>query len=74
MDKIDPFVIVLMREESHLSNKSEEWLEVGRTEEIKDNENPIFKTTIQVSYYFEKNQKIRFVLMDSDSTKKKDDE
>jgi len=46
--KSDPFVIVSMKEEN------EAWKEIGKTEMIKNNLNPIFKTGIIFNYYFEK--------------------
>ena len=43
----DPFVIVYMKEGTL-------WKEIGKTEVVKDNLNPIFKTSFLITYYFEK--------------------
>ena len=42
------------------------WALVGKTETINNNLNPDFQTSIQMTYYFEKMQKIKFRMMDSD--------
>jgi hypothetical protein len=48
------------------------WVEQGRTEMIRDNLNPEFLTTIQVSYYFESNQKFKIAAFDADKFNTKD--
>jgi Copine/C2 domain len=42
------------------------WTAVGKTEEIKDNLNPDFKTTIEVFYQFEIQQTVRIEVVDMD--------
>jgi hypothetical protein len=44
------------------------WVQVGRTEQIKNNLNPDFKTRITMNYFFEKDQKIKFVMIDGDGS------
>ena len=39
---------------------------VGRTEVIRDNLNPVFSTPIVMDYSFEKEQKVRFLVLDID--------
>lgn len=43
------------------------WLEVGRTEEIKDSLSPVFTTGIALDYHFEAVQQLRFVCVDIDT-------
>jgi hypothetical protein len=45
---------------------------IGYTEIINNNLNPDFKTTIQMKYYFEKVQKLKFVMVDDDGAGKVD--
>jgi Ca2+-dependent lipid-binding protein len=45
---------------------NKDWKLVGKTETINNNLNPDFATSIQLGYYFEKLQKLKFVMMDSD--------
>ena len=45
---------------------SNKWVVIGKTETINNNLNPDFKTSIPMSYYFEKIQKLRFRVIDSD--------
>lgn len=42
------------------------WVEIGRTEQLKNNLNPEFKTKIAMNYFFEKSQKLKFVMIDGD--------
>lgn len=59
----DPIVIVTQRA---TSDPSSPWMEIGRTEMIKDNLNPTFVTPIRVSYRFETVQTIKFSCFDID--------
>jgi hypothetical protein len=45
---------------------SNKWVVIGKTETINNNLNPDFKTSIPMSYYFEKIQKLKFRIIDSD--------
>jgi len=42
------------------------WMKVGTTEQIKNQLNPDFTTSITMPYYFEKEQSLRFVMIDGD--------
>jgi hypothetical protein len=61
--KSDPCVRV------HIKNNptASTWTLVGKTETIKDQLNPDFKTTVEVFYQFEVPQTIRFEVVDMDS-------
>lgn len=39
---------------------------MGKTEQIKNNLNPDFQTSFRMGYFFEKQQDLRFVLIDGD--------
>ena len=41
---------------------------IGATERISNNLNPDFKTTIQALYFFERNQKFKFEVVDDDGS------
>ena len=43
---------------------------IGQTEVIKNSLNPIFSTSIKMDYYFEREQRLRFLLIDIDSSSK----
>ena len=42
------------------------WVKMGQTEQIKNQLNPDFRTTMQVDYFFEKHQEFKFVMIDGD--------
>lgn len=42
------------------------WKLLGKTETIKNNLNPDFTKEFNINYYFEKLQKLKFVMIDSD--------
>ena len=48
--------------------KNNSWVKIGQTEKIKDNLNPDFEQCITVAYYFEKLQKLKFVMVDDDGS------
>ncbi|XP_065064940.1 copine-3-like [Rhopilema esculentum] len=51
----------------HMYNKvSKKWQECGRTETIKDTENPNFATPFVVDYFFEEVQKVKISVYDAD--------
>ena len=56
--KSDPQVYVFLQDDV-----AGNWGEVGRTEMIKDNLNPVFTTPINVNYEFERLQKLRFAVV-----------
>ena len=61
-NKSDPFCKVF-------EMKNSNWVPIGKTETIQNNLNPDFKEKVTVRYYFEKVQKIRFVVVDDDDGK-----
>jgi hypothetical protein len=61
MSKSDPQVDVYMRE-----NKNGNWVKIGQTERITNNLNPDFAKQIETSYYFEKEQFLKFEVWDID--------
>ena len=48
--------------------KHNNWVKIGQTERIKDNLNPDFEQALTVGYYFEKLQKLKFVIIDDDGS------
>eukprot|EP00298_Acanthocystis_sp_HF-20_P012828 c20075_g1_i1.p1 GENE.c20075_g1_i1~~c20075_g1_i1.p1 ORF type:complete len:537 (+),score=189.63 c20075_g1_i1:42-1613(+) len=61
----DP-MIVLYSSRPHISK---DYFEVGRTEMIKDNNNPDFTTLIDIEYFFEESQPLRIAVVDVDNPK-----
>lgn len=59
--KSDPLCVIFEK-----AQDSEEWFEIGRTEFIKDSLNPNFERAIDVDYFFEKTQNLRFEFIDDD--------
>ena len=49
---------------------NESWVERGRTEVVPNNLNPQFLKTIQIDYYFEREQVFRAIVSDSDQLDK----
>lgn len=43
-----------------------QWVMIGKTEQIMNNLNPDFKTCICMNYFFEKAQDLKFVMIDGD--------
>eukprot|EP00299_Pterocystis_sp_00344_P000181 c10054_g1_i1.p1 GENE.c10054_g1_i1~~c10054_g1_i1.p1 ORF type:complete len:573 (-),score=177.08 c10054_g1_i1:89-1663(-) len=66
--KSDPMCVVFMRS---VLVANGQWIEVARTEEIRDNLNPDFATPIVVEYRFEEVQYMRFVVVDIDDVNTK---
>ena len=61
LSKSDPFVIVYDGD-----------VEIGRTETIQNNLNPVFSRKVQHKYYFEKIQTLKFSVRDDDGKKSED--
>ncbi|KAK8813222.1 hypothetical protein WA158_002814 [Blastocystis sp. Blastoise] len=57
----DPFVVAYQ-------DVSGQWSEIGRTEAIIDNNNPVFVRHIDLLYYFETIQKLKFRVFDVDTS------
>merc|ERR1712076_193689 len=52
------------------TKKNGQWMELGKTEVVKDNPNPNFTTHIHVAYYFEVNQPLLLKVYDVDKRSK----
>ncbi|KAI6661556.1 Copine-9-like [Oopsacas minuta] len=65
LSKSDPFCVLSLQE-------GRSYRELGRTETIKDNQNPVFQKTIITRYYFEEEQIVKFTVEDYDGPKKSD--
>eukprot|EP00039_Didymoeca_costata_P030889 m.31966 g.31966 ORF g.31966 m.31966 type:complete len:532 (+) comp8364_c0_seq2:55-1650(+) len=63
LSKSDPMCIVYM---SSLQSNNQ-FVEIGRTERIKNTEDPEFVTPINVNYFFEEVQQLRLTVYDSDA-------
>ena len=61
--KSDPFCVV----ECKTPGGQSEWLEVGRTECVMDNLNPVWQKKIVLDYNFEQRQMLRLSVYDLDS-------
>lgn len=68
LSKSDPMVVVSIERRS---GKSSSYVEIGRTEVVKNNLNPDFAKCVKVDYYFEEQQKLKFDVYDSDSSSEK---
>ena len=68
MSKSDPKVKAYLQ----VGEDNNHTILVGETEEIKDNLNPDFKTTIKVDYIFESKQVIKFTVFDEDGKGKEE--
>lgn len=64
LSKSDPFCVVHYRG----SGGQSQFVEVGRTELISDNLNPVWQKKIILEYNFEERQTLKFSVFDSDST------
>eukprot|EP00350_Pseudokeronopsis_sp_OXSARD2_P000534 CAMPEP_0170565784 /NCGR_PEP_ID=MMETSP0211-20121228/79409_1 /TAXON_ID=311385 /ORGANISM="Pseudokeronopsis sp., Strain OXSARD2" /LENGTH=103 /DNA_ID=CAMNT_0010886751 /DNA_START=427 /DNA_END=738 /DNA_ORIENTATION=- len=62
LSKSDPICRIYVK-----NSKNESWLNVGETEQKKNNLNPDFDKTLEVKFYFEKQQQIKFEVVDYDS-------
>ncbi|XP_054924438.1 copine-8-like isoform X1 [Dermacentor andersoni] len=62
LSKSDPMCVLFMR-----TCDTDQWLEVGRTETVRDTLDPNFVTKFLVDYYFEERQQLMFKMYDVDS-------
>eukprot|EP00048_Salpingoeca_helianthica_P008065 m.118144 g.118144 ORF g.118144 m.118144 type:complete len:285 (-) comp14504_c2_seq3:1017-1871(-) len=60
LSESDPLVQVLLRQ------RTPTFVEIGRTETLKDNANPDFQTVITVNHVFNELQELKFLVQDSD--------
>uniref|UniRef100_A0A915E6U7 Copine-3 n=1 Tax=Ditylenchus dipsaci TaxID=166011 RepID=A0A915E6U7_9BILA len=65
--KSDPICIVYLQNSSPGASTNDSYVEVGRTETIKNCLNPQWNKKIYVNYYFEAKQPLRFDIYDIDS-------
>ena len=56
--------LICVNEQLQQKSLSGLWTEVGRTEVVQNNLNPIFKTKIETDFTFEKKQDLKFILYD----------
>lgn len=61
MSKSDPICVV-----SEKAADNDLWFEIGRTEFQQDNLNPDFVKTVDLDFYFEREQLIKFEFIDDD--------
>lgn len=59
--KSDPYVVVYLQSNG-------QWNEVGRTESIGNNLNPVFKKGVQIGYVFQEEQQLLLKVVDDDSS------
>ncbi|TYZ60601.1 hypothetical protein PybrP1_004664 [[Pythium] brassicae (nom. inval.)] len=64
ISKSDPFAVLSLLEGGH-------WVEIGRTEALKDTLNPTWTKLFLVDYYFELHQQLKVDIYDQDSSSKK---
>ena len=64
LSKSDPCCVISLKNAA-----TNQWNEIGRTETIKDNLNPEFSRKIQMTYFFEERQLLKFDLYDIDNEK-----
>ena len=57
----------------HKLEKNGVWVQVGKTEVLKDNLNPKFEKKFELDYFFEEVQSLRFEIQDIDGNGSVDD-
>ena len=73
MSESDPFVKVYLKRDNwyhpHTGQKLIGFIQIGETEFIKDNPNPIFNKTFLIEHIFEQSQTLKFECWDYESNK-----
>ena len=64
VSKSDPWVNVFFHNGGH----NDKWVLLGKTETIENSLNPVFVTSFEIDFYFERSQKIKFEVGDADVT------
>ena len=64
--KSDPYCVCYAQMQGA---RGPQWVEVGRTEKIDDNLNPVFQKPINVQFFFELKQEFKVVIYDDDGQK-----
>ena len=59
--KSDPVCVIFEK-------KNGGWIKIGKTEQIKNNLNPDWRTSFTLDYFFEKKQELRFKVVDDDGS------
>jgi len=68
LSKSDPKVFLFLENRTYTDSEVKvTWEKIGSTERIKNEDNPIFTKNFYVDYYFERIQKLRFVVVDMDN-------
>jgi len=62
----DPKVFLFMENNKNNNKIDSEWEEIGSTETVKDDNNPVFKKSFILDYYPDKIQNLRFLIFDMD--------
>jgi hypothetical protein len=67
--KSDPFLVIYLQESrlQPMQQLQNGWREIGRTETIKNSQDPIFSKSFQFEYFFEQVQRLRIEVFDRDS-------
>ena len=63
----DAYILVSVREEGEA-----DWVSVGRTETVTDDLDPVFKDVVTINYWFEKEQYVKFEVMNENSLTESD--
>jgi len=67
LSKSDPKVFLFLENRTYTNSEMKStWEKIGSTEKIKNEDNPIFTKNFYIDYYFERIQKLRFVVVDMD--------
>ncbi|GMF48061.1 unnamed protein product [Phytophthora fragariaefolia] len=61
--KSDPFIVLYMQDQYR-----QRWMEIGRTETLKNAHDPTFLKSFQVDFFFEEVQQLRLEVFDRDSS------
>ena len=64
ISKSDPRVNVFFHNGGH----NDKWVLLGKTETIENSLNPVFVTSFEIDFYFERSQKVKFEVGDVDVT------
>ena len=65
--KSDPMCFLYQRSHNP-QNRKTQWHKIGQTEQVKNSLNPDFRTSFTVPYYFEREQKLKLVMIDGDGS------
>ena len=60
--KSDPLCIL-----SEYNDSIKKWVKLGQTEQVPNNLNPDFKTRFTLNYFYERDQRLKFEMVDVDN-------